>query len=271
MTKTVKALVISGYGTNCEIETAFACRYAGAVCDIIHISDILRGSVSISDYHFLCLAGGFLDGDDLGSAQVESIRLRYAKIAESGHTMFQEIIDFIERGSLVMGVCNGFQALVKSGLLPGNPFGKRCVSLTFNDSAKFEDRWVRLKVNVDSPCVFTRGIDQIMLPVRHGEGKIITDTSETLEDIIDHRLDALFYASADGNPTIDYPDNPNGSLHAIAGLCDRSGRIFGMMPHPEAFTHRTNHPHWTRRQDLAERGQGMTIFDNAVKFLRASI
>lgn len=264
----VKALVITGFGTNCEREMAYACRHAGALCDIVHISDILRGSVRIPDYHFLNLAGGFLDGDDLGSAQVESVRLKHARVKTTGKTLFGEIFELFERGMIILGVCNGFQALVKSGLLPGNPFGKRRVSLTFNDSAKFEDRWVRMLVNQSSPCIFTRGIDHIFLPVRHGEGKFICDSTDTLEEINQNQLAVLRYADESFRPTMDYPSNPNGAIDAIAGICDTSGRIFGLMPHPEAFTHPSNHPKWTRLEKLPDKGEGMAIFDNAIEFLK---
>jgi len=264
----VKALVITGYGTNCEMEMAYACRLAGASADIAHISEVLSGRYRINDYHFLNLPGGFLDGDDLGSAQVESVRLKHARVKSSGQTLFEEIATFIDRGMLILGVCNGFQALAKSGLLPGNPLGVRRVSLTFNDSAKFEDRWVSLRVNQQSPCVFTRGLDRLMVPVRHGEGKFVCDSEATLQEVVSSHRVAVWYADGSGKPTMDYPANPNGSVSAIAGICDSTGRIFGLMPHPEAYTHRTNHPAWTRMKNLPERGEGMAMFDNAVNFLR---
>ncbi|HOO44860.1 MAG TPA: phosphoribosylformylglycinamidine synthase subunit PurQ [Deltaproteobacteria bacterium] len=267
----VKALVITGYGTNCEKEMAYACTYAGALCDIVHLSDIIDGSCSINDYHFLNLAGGFLDGDDLGSAQVESIRIKHAQVLTTGKTLFDEIMCFIERGMIILGVCNGFQALVKSGLLPGKPFGKRRVSLTFNDSAKFEDRWVRLAVNRNSPCVFTRDIDHLYLPVRHGEGKFVCDSGETLREIQTSNMDALYYTDETFTATMDYPFNPNGSVESIAGICDETGRIFGLMPHPEAFTHATNHPFWTRNHLSEEKGEGMALFDNAVRYLKGTV
>lgn len=267
----VRALVITGYGTNCEMEMAYACRRAGAAADIAHISDVLNGTYPISNYHFLNLPGGFLDGDDLGSAQVESVRLKHARIKTTENTLFEEIRAFIDRGMLILGVCNGFQALVKSGLLPGNPFGKRRVSLTFNDSAKFEDRWVTLSVNPGSPCVFTKGLDHLLVPVRHGEGKFVCDGTATLEEIKGSNLAAVYYADENRHPTMEYPYNPNGSTEAIAGICDASGRIFGLMPHPEAFTHPTNHPCWTRLASLPAVGEGMAIFDNAVKFLAGMI
>lgn len=267
----IKALVITGFGTNCEREMAHACRMAGSLADIVHISDVLGGTCQISDYHFLNLPGGFLDGDDLGSAQVESVRLKHARVHSTGRTLFQEIESFVNRGMLILGVCNGFQALVKSGILPGNPLGRRRVSLTFNDSAKFEDRWVRLKVNPYSPCVFTRGMQSLMVPVRHGEGKFVTDSEDTLSEISRENLITVQYADEHMNPCMDYPENPNGSVSAIAGICDRSGRIFGLMPHPEAYIHPTNHPAWTRLGNLPEQSEGMAIFENAVAFLRGIV
>lgn len=250
---------------------AHACRLAGAIPEIAHLSDILNGKVRIGDFHFLNLPGGFLDGDDLGSAQVESVRLRHAKIQTTGKTLFEEIVEFYERGMIILGVCNGFQALVKSGLLPGSPFGKRRVSLIFNDSAKFEDRWVRITADPLSPCIFTKGIDHIYLPVRHGEGKFICDADSTLTEVRNNHLASLKYADASFSPTMDYPQNPNGSAEAIAGICDSTGRIFGLMPHPEAFTHPTNHPNWTRLKNLPLKGEGMAIFDNAVQYLKGVI
>ncbi len=267
----IKALIITGFGTNCETEMAHACRLAGAVSDIAHLSDILKGKVRIGNYHFLNLPGGFLDGDDLGSAQVESVRLKHAKIEKTGKTLFEEIVEFFERGMIILGVCNGFQALVKSGLLPGSPFGKRRVSLISNDSAKFEDRWVKMAADPSSPCIFTRGIDHIFLPVRHGEGKFICDTDSTLAEVRDNHLASLRYTDGSFEPTMEYPHNPNGSAEAIAGICDRTGRIFGLMPHPEAFTHPANHPNWTRLKDVPRKGEGMAIFDNAVQFLKGVI
>ncbi len=267
----VKALIITGYGTNCEVEMAHACRTAGALADIAHISEVLSGAYAIGDYHFLNLPGGFLDGDDLGSAQVESVRLRHARVKTTGKTLFEEIEAFISRGMLILGVCNGFQALVKSGILPGSPLGKRRVSLTFNDSAKFEDRWVLLTVNPESPCVFTRGMDSLLVPVRHGEGKFVADSEATLEELRRKGLIAVQYADKALAPTMEYPDNPNGSIDAIAGICDESGRVFGLMPHPEAYIHPTNHPSWTRQPRLPKQGEGLAVFDNAVRFLRGVV
>ncbi len=274
MSKKVKVIVTTGYGTNCEVEMAHACRLAGAdQVDIVHLSDLLDGSVSLLDYHFLNLPGGFLDGDNLGAAQAGAHRLRYAKVKGSDQRLLDQILEFVERGGLILGVCNGFQLMVKTGLLPGldNNYENRTVSLTYNDSGRFEDRWVTCQVNSDSPCVFTRGIDWIELPIRHGEGKFVAKEEGVLERLEKDNLICIQYVSPDsGLPTQDYPHNPNGSELAIAGICDPSGRLMGLMPHPEAFNHRTNHPRWTRL-DLPEEGAGIKFFRNAVDYIRENI
>ncbi len=273
MPKQVRSIVIAGNGTNCEREVANACRLAGADCDIVHIAELLAGRARLDDYHLLNLAGGFLDGDDLGSAKAGANRLRYAALAGSSEHLVDQIERFISAGKLIMGVCNGFQLLVKMGLLPalGGDFHTQSATLTFNDGGRFEDRWVTLKADPASPCVFTRGLDGIYLPIRHGEGKFVAEPA-ILEAIEAQHLACLKYCDAGiSAPTMVYPLNPNGSLHAIAGVCDGSGRIFGLMPHPEAYVHRTHHPRWTREEDLPEEGMGLWIYQNAVRFIRAEL
>ena len=271
MTAKVRVIVITGYGTNCEREMANACRLAGADhVDIVHLSDLLDGSVHLDDYHFLNLPGGFLDGDNLGAAQVGAYRLRNARVNEKEERLLDQILGFVEKGGLVLGICNGFQLMAKTGLLPGfdGDYGRRCISLTYNDSGRFEDRWVTCKVSRDSPCIFTRGIERIELPVRHGEGKFVTIDKTVRDRLSAENLIALQYISPKtGEPTQDYPYNPNGSELAIAGICDTTGRLMGLMPHPEAFHHRTNHPRWTRKK-LPEEGAGVAIFRNAIDYIR---
>jgi phosphoribosylformylglycinamidine synthase len=184
--------------------------------------------------------------------------------------LIEELLKFISEGKLILGVCNGFQLMVKLGLLPAlnENFTNQSSTLTFNDSGRFEDRWVYLKANAKSPCVFTRDIDLVYYPVRHGEGKFVPESNAVLKEIENQNLYALQYSTAEGAPTMDYPANPNGSIHAIAGLCNETGRLFGLMPHPEAFLHRTNHPRWTR-ENLPEEGQGLAIFRNAINFIRS--
>ena len=271
MTRKVKAIVLTGNGTNCEMEMAYACKLAGAEkVDIVHISELLFGEKRLSDYNFLNLPGGFLDGDDLGSAKAGANRFLHAPISGESEMLIEELLKFINAGGLILGVCNGFQLMVKLGLLPalGGNFIKQSTTLTFNDSGRFEDRWVYLKANVHSPCVFTEGIDVVYYPVRHGEGKFVPESDAILKEIEKKNLVAFQYCDADGSITMDYPANPNGSINAIAAFCNETGRLFGLMPHPEAFLHCTNHPRWTRK-DLPEEGQGLAIFQNAIKFIRS--
>ncbi len=271
----VKAIVTTGYGTNCEKEMAHACLVAGAdQVDIVHLSDILDGTTRITDYHFLNLPGGFLDGDNMGAAQAGAHRLRHARILGSGERLMDQILEFVEQGGLILGVCNGFQLMVKTGLLPGldGDYESRVVSLTYNDSGRFEDRWVTCKANGDCPCVFTKGLETIELPVRHGEGKFVCLDKKILDEIEAKDLIAIQYVNPDTEePTLDYPQNPNGSELAIAGICDPTGRLMGLMPHPEAYHHFTNHPQWTRRHFSGEEGAGIAMFRNAVNYIRQNI
>ncbi|MRR35087.1 phosphoribosylformylglycinamidine synthase subunit PurQ [bacterium] len=270
-----KAIVITGNGTNCEMEAAHACRLAGFdEVKIAHLSEILHGEVRLDDFHFLNLTGGFLDGDDLGSAKAQANRLKYAKISGSSEHLVDQLLRFIGDGKLILGVCNGFQLMVKMGLLPafGGNYLEQVATLTFNDCGRFQDRWVYLRCNPDSPAVFTRGIaGGIYLPIRHGEGKFFTESSDVLDRIEAGNLSVLKYSGPDYSaPTMDFPLNPNGSTNAIAGLCDETGRLMGLMPHPEAYVHRTNHPRWTR-EELPEEGDGLILFRNAADYVRSNL
>jgi len=273
--KKTKAIVITGNGTNCEMEAANACRLGGFdEADIVHISELLAGKVRLDDYHFLNLTGGFLDGDDLGSAKAQANRLKYARVEGANEHLIDQLMRFIADAKPILGVCNGFQLMVKMGLLPalnGN-YLEQVATLTFNDCGRFQDRWVYLKNNPASPSIFTRGIEKgIYLPIRHGEGKFVAASQEVLEEIEQRNLAVLKYSdSTFAAPTMEFPLNPNGSVNAIAGICDATGRLMGLMPHPEAFHHRTNHPRWTR-EDLPEEGDGLIIFRNAVEYVKANL
>ncbi|MDA8124119.1 MAG: phosphoribosylformylglycinamidine synthase subunit PurQ [Deltaproteobacteria bacterium] len=270
MAKQIRAIVTTGNGTNCEMEMAQACKLAGFdQVDIVHISELLCGTKRLDDYDFLNLPGGFLDGDDLGSAKAGANRILHARVAGTDEKLFAQFTRFIAQGKLILGVCNGFQLLVKLGMLPGfdGHYDRQSVTLTYNDSGRFEDRWVHLLADPASPCIFTRGLTKVYLPVRHGEGKFIAQDAATLARLQAEHLITLRYCDAQGQPATAYPANPNGSVDAIAGICDATGRIFGLMPHPEAFLHRTNHPRWTR-EDLPEEGAGLQLFRNAAGFLR---
>jgi len=271
MSQNARAIVLAGNGTNCEMETAYACRKAGFQrVDIVTIWEIIAGEKSIMDYDFMCLPGGFLDGDDLGSAKAQANRLLHSTVKKTGQPLFGQFMSFISSGKLLLGICNGFQLMVKLGLLPAfdKNYSRQTVTLTSNDSGRFEDRWVWLKTNPASPCIFTKDIDVLYLPVRHGEGKFVAKDSQILDRLKTDDQVALSYVDPENRlPTIKYPDNPNGSQLAIAGVCDPTGRLFGLMPHPEAYNHRTNHPRWTREQ-LPEEGMGCAIFNNAYSYVK---
>jgi len=176
----------------------------------------------------------------------------------------EDIARFVEDGKLILGICNGFQALVKAGFLPElSKDGSQSLTLTNNDSGKFECRWVHLGVNKKSPCVFTKGIDSIYVPIAHGEGKVVTLGGGISDSNI-----ALYYTDESGDITAGYPHNPNGSEKNIAGICDASGRVFGLMPHPEDHIRGTQHPQWTRL-GAKKYGDGFKIFQNAVEWAKS--
>ena len=212
MSRKVKAIILTGNGTNCEMEMAHACKMAGAdTADIVHLSELLYGEKRLEDYTFLNLPGGFLDGDDMGSAKAGANRFLCADVRESRELLFDQLLKFIRDGKLILGVCNGFQLMIKLGLLPalGNQYANQSATLTYNDSGRFEDRWVYLKANPQSPCVYTRGANIMYLPVRHGEGKFIPQNAAVLGKIGKKNLYALQYCDSRGLPSMTYPDNPD--------------------------------------------------------------
>ncbi|MFH0926441.1 MAG: phosphoribosylformylglycinamidine synthase subunit PurQ [bacterium] len=262
----VKVLIITGYGLNCENETEYAFNLANAEVEKVNLNDILPGIKKLEDYQILVFIGGFSFGDHIAAGVI---------LANKFKNRLRESLDkFIRDGKLIIGICNGFQTIVRLGLLPGFDlnYTRQSVTLIHNDSGKFEDRWVQLRVNPESPCIFTRGMNYVYLPVRHGEGKFYSDDNNVIERILGENLIALQYSlPADGYPTMVYPHNPNGSLESIAGICDPSGRIFGLMPHPEGFLSPYNHPYWTRlkvENCLPKEGEGARFFRNAVNFFK---
>ncbi|MDD5083015.1 MAG: phosphoribosylformylglycinamidine synthase I [Dehalococcoidales bacterium] len=249
----VKTLVLRAPGTNCDVETTFAFEQAGAVVSAVHINQLIRREQKLGDYQIMVIPGGFTYGDDIAAGRVLANEIK-VKLGE-------EIVRFVEAGGLLLGICNGFQVLVKAGILPGL-LKEETPSLTLanNDSGRFECRWVYLQVNKDSPCVFTRGMDSLSLPVAHGEGKVVASPANLAG------LNAvLYYSDQYGNTAAGYPYNPNGSMGNIAGICDSTGRIFALMPHPERYVRGTQHPQWTRKGNK-EPGDGFRIFQNAVKW-----
>jgi phosphoribosylformylglycinamidine synthase len=222
----------------------------------VHVNELICGRKRLADYQIVAFPGGFSYGDDLGAGKVQANELTLKLGCEIG--------PYIERGGLVMGACNGFQVLVKAGVLPGPAAGGQTATLTTNDSGRFECRWVYLAANPRSNCVFTRGIDVIYVPVAHGEGKFAAPP-EVLE-----RVDAaLYYADAEGRPCTEYPACPSGSMRGIAGITDATGRVFGLMPHPEDSILYQHHPRWTRGE-AKYAGSGLKIFKNAVEWVKGS-
>lgn len=267
--KDVKAIVLRTAGTNCDRETVFAFQAAGAQADLVHINQIALARVKLDKYHILAIPGGFSYGDDISAGKVLANEL-INKIAGP-------VDKFVADGKLVIGICNGFQVLVKTGFLPGFKAGPGAsgiagqqVTVFDNDSGHFECRWVWLKPVEGSKCVFTTGIDRaIHLPIAHGEGKVIFDSEKTRRKLRENRQAVFQYADKDGNPG-PYPVNPNGSEDDIAGLCNATGRVFGLMPHPERHILPTQHPRWTRGEADCP-GHGMKIFTNAVGFARKEL
>ncbi|MBW1766573.1 MAG: phosphoribosylformylglycinamidine synthase subunit PurQ [Deltaproteobacteria bacterium] len=275
----VRALVLTGYGLNCDYETDYSLKIAGAEPRRVHINELIMGEklgsrVKLDHYYILVLGGGFSWADDHGAGVVLASKLKF--------NMGDQIERFIRHGKLIIGICNGFQTLVNLGLLPGyeQNYQERRVALTYNDSGNFIDSWVNLKVNSESPCVFTKGLSHMELPVRHGEGKFYALEKE-INLLFKNNQVVMQYADENGNEANGrWPVNPNGSLKDIAGICDPTGRIFGLMPHPEAYNHFTNHPDWTRQKEAlirqgksieTQEGYGIRIFKNAVEYIRTAI
>jgi phosphoribosylformylglycinamidine synthase I len=270
--KDVKVLVLTGYGLNCDLETAYAFEHAGAIAHRVHINRLVAHEIPLDEFQIIVFGGGFSWGDDHGAGVLHAVRFR----THIGENLFR----FIDQGNLVLGICNGFQTLVNLGLLPGigGDYTTRSVALTYNDCGNFRDDWVTLRLNDKSPCVFTRGMDIAEMPVRHGEGKFYTE-EKTLKTLIQNQQVVAQYADRAGNLADGkFPENPNGSVLDIAGICDETGRVFGLMPHPEAYNHYTNHPDWTREKELRKRkGEavdkgptpGIRMFQNAVEYLRS--
>lgn len=253
----VKVCVITGFGINADLELQQAFLLSGAEAQRVHITDLVRGNAHLRDFHILAFPGGFSFGDHLGSGKVFAALFK--------QHLRDHLTRFLDSGKLVIGICNGFQVLVKMGVLPDlSGSWKPEASLIHNDSGVFEDRWVRVRFDSASPCVWTKGLSEMDLPVRHGEGKFITADKNVLHTIESRNLAVLRYAARNGEGIPAYPDNPNGSVNHIAGICNESGRILGLMPHPEAFLTPQNHPAWARER--LEEGEGLKIFRNAVEF-----
>jgi len=253
MKSSAKAVVLRTAGTNCQYETAHALSLSGFSVGVLHINEFVRGEKELEEFHLLVVPGGFADGDYLGSAKVLANKLRFQ--------MGTEIKRFIAEEKLVLGICNGFQALVKAGILPGfsGNYSEQVCTLTLNDSGHFQDQWVELESVAKNACIFTKGIRKLSCPINHGEGKFIPGSKDVLKMLYKNRQVVLKYA-----------ENPNGSTDSIAGICDETGKVFGLMPHPEKNFTYWNDPR-SLRGDLPEKGEGLLIFANAARYVKKKL
>ncbi|MCH2127538.1 MAG: phosphoribosylformylglycinamidine synthase I [Pirellulaceae bacterium] len=249
-----KILILRAPGTNCDRETDFAFSCAGGVTECVHVNALLENPRQLIDYQILCIPGGFSYGDDISAGRILACQIR--------HHLADTISEFRDAGKLVLGICNGFQVLIKSGVLVTDC----AATLTWNDKGRFEDRWVRTAVDGER-CVFLRGIESMYLPIAHAEGKFVARDGDTLGELDQAGQLALRYADENSqySTSLDFPNNPNGSQANVAGMCDETGRVLGMMPHPERHLDPTHHPQWTR-MDSHEQGDGLRLFENAIRY-----
>lgn len=257
-----RVAVLTGFGLNCEKETAFVFDKSGAISELIHINDLIIGQKNLAEYQILALIGGFSFGDHISSGRILTIKLKYR--------LFDQLEAFLSRDTLVIGICNGFQTLIKLGILPGGDQNnlQPTATLIHNQPVGYRDDWIKVCINPDSPCVFTRGIALMDLPIRHGEGRFLYADDTVRKKMLDNHQIVMQYSDPiTHKPTQVFPYNPNGATDAVAGICDPTGRIFGLMPHPEVFHSIYNHPHWSgRRSGTGEDGAGLQIFRNAVSY-----
>jgi phosphoribosylformylglycinamidine synthase len=265
-----RVLILRAPGSNCDAETEHAFALAGGSTERWHVNRVLEDSSRLNEFQVLCVPGGFSYGDDIAAGRILGNQFQ--------HHLADVLLTFRDSGKLIIGICNGFQVLLKTNLLAAADEHGPTATLTFNDSAKFEARWVQLSVD-PGKCVFLAGIDYMELRIAHGEGKFVTR-----DDSIYKRMEGagqlvLRYAASqqppeqseiqipesETAPRVPYPANPNGAMGDVAGICDATGRVFGLMPHPEGFVDHTQHPQWTRRP-YQEAGVGLRIFQNAVRY-----
>jgi len=250
-----KVLVLRAPGTNCDVETADAFRRAGGDPERIHVYRLFDTPERLREFRILAIPGGFTYGDDVAAGAVLAAEMR--------RRLLPELRRFVDDGGLVLGICNGFQVLVKAGLLPAlDGLGERGgLTLTWNDSGRYEDRWVRLRVRTDRTPFFREG-EALDCPVAHAEGKVVVSDPSVVERLRENGQIVVTYEAADGGEA-EYPENPNGSVAGIAGICDPTGRVMGLMPHPERNVDPPHHPRWTR-DGATVGGAGLRVFENAV-------
>jgi phosphoribosylformylglycinamidine synthase I len=276
MDDNVRVAVLFGFGINCDRETAAVFDMVGGASERLHVNNLVQGNRSLEEFDILAVPGGFSFGDHLGSGRLLGNRLRFA--------LRDQLQKFVSSGKPIIGICNGFQALVKTGLLPGpenaslEPDLIQRASLTLNNTGRYEDRWVTLEFDSQSPCIWTKGIQRIECPVRHGEGRFVMPTDAELDRLSANHQLTVRYADPSTEPgtnpsddLLPFPLSPNGSMRNIAGVCDPTGLVFGLMPHPEAFYTMWLHPEHTSmklNEDEWE-GSGLQIFRNAVEYVRS--
>jgi phosphoribosylformylglycinamidine synthase I len=248
-----RILILRAPGTNCDAETAHAFQLAGGQPEVLHLNRMLESPKLATDYQVLCIPGGFSYGDDVAAGRIFGNQIR--------HHFADAMRELRDAGKLILGICNGFQVLIKSGLLDVDDANGPAASLTWNASGKFMDRWVGLKTTSDR-CVFLQGISEMYLPIAHAEGNFAVRDTASLANFEQGGQLVLKYADVGGSVA---PFNPNGAAADVAGMCDHSGHVFGLMPHPERFVDFTHHPCWTRLDERGE-GQGLAVFRNAVRY-----
>jgi phosphoribosylformylglycinamidine synthase len=272
-----RVLIVRAPGTNCDGEAAHAFQLAGGCPDLLHINRLLEEPNLYAQYQILCIPGGFSFGDDIASGRILANLIR--------HHLADAMREFKAAGKLILGICNGFQVLIKSGiLLDDDPQHGSPATLAWNQSGRFEDRWINVTVE-GSKCVFLAGIEAMYLPVAHGEGRFVVSSPQVLDELQQATQLVLRYytptdrvAGPSGHPgpqgspggapsDVPYPENPNGSEGNVAGVCDASGHVFGLMPHPERHVDPTQHPRWTRGEAKTP-GDGFRVFENAVAYFR---
>jgi phosphoribosylformylglycinamidine synthase subunit PurQ / glutaminase len=253
-----KVLILRAPGANCDREAAFAFERAGGKSTLLHVNRLLERPAALAEHQILCIPGGFSYGDDISAGRILANQIR--------HHLFDALQQFKADGKLIIGICNGFQILIKSGLILPDKADEPAATLAANRSGKFEDRWINLARTSDK-CVWLRGLERMYLPVAHGEGQFIARDDATLDALDRSGQLCLRYTSADGRShDVPYPLNPNGAQRNIAGVCDDSGRVLGLMPHPERHVDPTHHPRWTRRDVQPDKGDGLQMFENAVAY-----
>jgi phosphoribosylformylglycinamidine synthase subunit PurQ / glutaminase len=255
-----RVLVLRAPGTNCDVETAYAFELAGAEPVRLHVNQIIAQPDLAATFQILCFPGGFSYGDDIAAGRILATQIQ---------TFLSDTLElFRQKDRLVLGICNGFQIMMRLGIFFETATKNQPATLTWNRQGRFEDRWVHLKPETDN-CVFLKGIESMYLPMAHAEGRFLFRDSQAKTVLHQQQQVVLRYCNAEGvtsQDPLDFPINPNGAEGNVAGICDSTGRIFGLMPHPERHLFPTNHPQWTRREVQPEHGEGLKVFQNAVAY-----